>query len=88
MNMTYQRSNVSELLVGGDQDGLHEELVAALRIWRWVLLHSLEKNYAHVLVCHADDNASHTGAVLCTSTSFPGSMRPLFGLTQYLQGWC
>lgn len=24
------------------------------------------------------------GGVLCTSTSFPGSMRPLFGLTQYL----
>lgn len=23
--------------------------------------------------------------VLCTSTSFPGSIRPLFGLTQYLE---
>jgi hypothetical protein len=48
---TYQRSNVSELLIGSDQDGLDEELVAALRIWRRVLLHGLEKNYAHVLVC-------------------------------------
>ena len=64
LHLTYQGSDVGELLVGGDQDGLYEELVAALRIWRWVLFHSLEKNYAHVLVCHADDNAPHTGAVL------------------------
>jgi hypothetical protein len=28
------------------------------------------------------------GAVLCTSTSLPGSMRPLFGRTQYLKCCC
>jgi hypothetical protein len=46
--LTYQRSNVGELFVGGDQDGLDKELVTALRVWRWVFLHSLEQNYAHV----------------------------------------
>jgi hypothetical protein len=52
LNLTYQRSNVSELLISGNKDGLYEELVAALRIWRRVLLHGLEKNCVHVLVCH------------------------------------
>lgn len=28
------------------------------------------------------------GAILCTSTSLPGSMRPLFGRTQYLGCCC
>jgi hypothetical protein len=48
---TYQRSNVGKLLVGGDKDRLHEELVAALCVWRRVLLHGLEENYASTLVC-------------------------------------
>jgi hypothetical protein len=47
----YQRPDVSELLVGGDEYRLHEKLVVALRIWRWVFLHGLEENWAHALVC-------------------------------------
>jgi hypothetical protein len=84
---TYQRSNVGKLFVGGDKDRLHKELVAALCIWRRVLLHSLEENYANTLVCCSYSEACArraAGGVLCTSTSLPGSMRPLFGLTQYL----
>jgi lipoate-protein ligase B len=46
--LTYQRSNVGEFFIGGNQDGLNKELVAALRIWRWVLFHGLEKDCVQV----------------------------------------
>ena len=44
----YQGSDIGKLLVGGDEHRLYEKLVAALRIWRWVFLHRLEENWAHV----------------------------------------
>jgi hypothetical protein len=48
---TYQRSDVGKFFVGSDENRLHEELVTALGVWRWVFLHGLEENYANVLVC-------------------------------------
>jgi hypothetical protein len=45
---TYQRSHIRKLLVGRDKYRLYKELVAALRVWRRVFLHGLEKDYAHV----------------------------------------
>jgi hypothetical protein len=53
---TYQRPDVGELLIGRDENGLHEELIAAFRIWRRVFLHGLEEDWAHVSVCckHAE----------------------------------
>lgn len=48
--MAYQRSNVGELLISGNEDRLYKELVTALGIWRWVFLHSLEKDCIHGLV--------------------------------------
>ena len=69
--MTYQRPDVGELLVSGDEDRLHEKLVAALRIWRWVFLHGLEENWAHTLVCCGPVGARMEGMHTLNFDIFP-----------------
>lgn len=82
----YERRNVGEFLISGDENRLYEKLVAAFGIRRWVLFHRLQENYGHTSAgCKPRGGAYCGDFILCTSTSLPGSMRPELGLTQYLR---
>jgi len=82
---THYRLNVGRLTVGSDADRLNQELVATLVVGRGVTLHRLQENCRSAVIRtishHRSDN---TEGVPCTSTSFPDSMRPELGRTQYL----
>lgn len=77
----YHRGDASELLVAGNRRRLDEELVAALGVSRGFLLHGLKEHCA--IVSYRDDVAGERD-VPETSKSWPGSMRPALGRTQYL----
>jgi hypothetical protein len=81
----YNRSNIRKLLICSQGNGLDKKLVATLGFKRWFLLHCLQYNYHGVyqLVQESENSYSNLLAPV-TSTSFPGSIRPEFGLTQYL----
>jgi hypothetical protein len=70
----YQGADVGEFLVSCDEDRLDEELVAALCVWRRVLLHGLEEDLD--LYIFAGFNASavraHTVSAGATSASAVG----------------
>ena len=42
LNVGPYLGDIGRIVLGGDGDGLDEELVSASGIWRWVFLHGLE----------------------------------------------
>lgn len=85
---THDRLHVAELHVSRDWDRLDQELVSALGIRRRVLLHGLEEDCRYRMsarnLTYDKLNKLWVDDQPVTSTSWPGSMRPEFGRTQYL----